>query len=156
IDEAARVPDELYRAVRPMLAVSNGRLICLSTPYGKRGFFHDAWANGGDDWHRIEVPADRINRITPQFLEQERRALGPSWYLQEYFCRFEALQGLVYPDFDCCVVPGPAPQGKRRVGGIDFGWRNPFAAVWGTLDEDGVLWLTGEHYSREKPLRYHA
>jgi phage terminase large subunit-like protein len=49
IDEAARVPDDLYRAVRPMLAVSNGRLICLSTPYGKRGFFYNAWANGGDD-----------------------------------------------------------------------------------------------------------
>jgi hypothetical protein len=39
-----------------------GRLICLSTPYGKRGFLHDAWANGGDDWHRIEVPADHIGR----------------------------------------------------------------------------------------------
>src|SRR5262249_6096044 len=38
IDEAARVPDDLYRAVRPMLAVSGGRMICLSTPYGKRGF----------------------------------------------------------------------------------------------------------------------
>src|SRR5215831_4587952 len=57
IDEAARVPDDLYRAVRPMLAVSSGRLICLSTPFGKRGFFHDCWARGGDDWHRIEVPA---------------------------------------------------------------------------------------------------
>src|SRR5262249_17334571 len=56
IDEAARVPDDLYRAVRPMLAVSNGRLICLSTPYGKRGFFHDAWARGGD-WARIEATA---------------------------------------------------------------------------------------------------
>ena len=65
IDEAARVPDDLYRAVRPMLAVSDGRLICLSTPYGKRGFFHDAWANGGDDWARIEVPAERIGRISP-------------------------------------------------------------------------------------------
>jgi hypothetical protein len=36
-------------------------------------------------------------------------------------------------------VPGPAPQGGRRVGGIDFGFRNPFAAVWGTLDRDGIL-----------------
>src|SRR5437764_8952776 len=82
IDEAARVPDDLYRAVRPMLAVSNGRMICLSTPYGKRGFFFDAWANGGDDWARIEVPADRIGRITPEFLMQERRALGYSWFRQ--------------------------------------------------------------------------
>jgi hypothetical protein len=41
------------------------------------------------------------------------------------------------------VVPGPAPQAGRKVGGIDFGFRNPFAAVWGTVDAHGVLWLTG-------------
>jgi hypothetical protein len=139
-----------------MLAVSNGRLICLSTPYGKRGFFHDAWARGGDDWARIEVPADRISRISREFLAGERRALGESWYRQEFCCSFESLEGLVYPDFGRCVVPGPAPAGGRRVGGIDFGFRNPFAGIWGTLDRDGVLWLTGEHYSRNKPLSYHA
>jgi hypothetical protein len=155
IDEAARVPDDLYRAVRPMLAVSNGRLICLSTPYGKRGFFYECWAKGGADWHRIEVPADRIPRIRPEFLEQERRGLGESWYRQEYLCSFEALEGLVYPDFARCVVAGPAPAG-RKFGGIDFGFRNPFAAVWGVFDRDGVLWLTGEHYARQKPLSYHA
>jgi hypothetical protein len=44
----------------------------------------------------------------------------------------------------------------RRVGGIDFGFRNPFAAIWGVLDRDGILWLTGEHYCRHQPLSYHA
>jgi Terminase large subunit, T4likevirus-type, N-terminal len=157
IDEAARVPDDLYRAVRPMLAVSAGRLICLSTPYGKRGFFHDSWASGGDDWGRVEVPASQIPRITPTFLEEERRALGDSWFRQEYCCSFEALEGLVYPDFARCVVPTiPSALQGRRVGGLDFGFRNPFAAVWGTLDHDGVLWLTGEHYARNKPLSDHA
>jgi hypothetical protein len=168
IDEAARVPDDLYRSVRPMLAVSNGRLICLSTPYGRRGFFWEAWARGGDDWARIEVPAERIPRISPEFLAQERRGLGASWYRQEYECSFEALEGLVYPDFARCVVPSlPSSVGRagsrerpegfgRRVGGLDFGFRNPFAAVWGVLDRDGVLWLTGEHYARGKPLGYHA
>ncbi|HKI32676.1 MAG TPA: terminase family protein, partial [Gemmataceae bacterium] len=39
IDEAAKVHDDLYRSVRPMLAVSRGRLVCLSTPFGQRGFF---------------------------------------------------------------------------------------------------------------------
>jgi hypothetical protein len=155
IDEAARVPDDLYRAVRPMLAVSNGRMVCLSTPYGKRGFFYDAWARGGPDWHRIEVPAERVPRIKPDFLEQERRALGESWFRQEYCCSFEALEGLVYPDFARCVVPGEPPDG-RWVGGIDFGLRNPFAAVWGVVDRDNILWLVDEHFSREKPLSYHA
>jgi hypothetical protein len=32
----------------------------------------------------------------------------------------------------------------------------PFAAVWGVLDRDRVLWLTGEQYSRDKTLRYHG
>jgi hypothetical protein len=156
IDEAARVPDDLYCAVRPMLAVSAGRLICLSTPYGKRGFFWDAWSRGGKDWARTEVPADRIVRITPAFLAQERRCLGESWFRQEYGCSFEALQGLVYPDFARCLFTGPVPAGGQRVGGIDFGFRNPFATVWGTLDRDRVLWLTGEHYARQRPLSYHA
>jgi hypothetical protein len=156
LDEAARVPDDLYRAVRPMLAVSAGRLICLSTPYGKRGFFWDAWANGAADWGRIEVPAALVTRITPDFLAQERRGLGESWYRQEYECSFEALEGLVYPDFGRCVVPGRAPASGRRVGGIDFGFRNPFAAIWGIVDSDGILWLCGEHYSRGKPLSHHA
>jgi hypothetical protein len=156
IDEASRVPDDLYRAVSPMLAVSEGRLICLSTPHGKRGFFYDAWARGGTDWARIEVPAERISRIRPEVLARERRLLGEATYRQEYGCSFEALEGLVYPDFARCVVQEPEPAGGRRVGGIDFGYRNPFAAVWGTLDRDGILWLTGEHYQRQQPLSYHA
>ncbi|HJY85992.1 MAG TPA: terminase family protein [Candidatus Acidoferrales bacterium] len=175
IDEAARVPDDLYRAVRPMLAVSNGRMICLSTPYGKRGFFYDAWAKGGDDWARIEIPAQRIARISPDFLAGERRSLGESWFRQEYCCSFEALEGLVYPDFARAVVtsgewpvaskdqpslatshsPLATFQG-RKFGGIDFGFRNPFAAVWGVLDKEGVLWLTGEHYQRQRPVSHHA
>jgi hypothetical protein len=42
------------------------------------------------------------------------------------------------------------------VGGIDFGYRNPFAAVWGHLDADGLLWIVREHYSRQKSLSHHA
>ena len=103
IDEAARVPDDLYRSVRPMLAVSRGRLICLSTPHGKRGFFYEAWANGSEDWKRIEVPASQIPRITPEFLADERRQ-SETYYRQEYECAFEALEGLVYPDLPKCLV----------------------------------------------------
>ena len=65
IDEASCVPDDLYKAVRPMLAVSRGSLICMSTPYGKRGFFYEAWANGGDDWQRVEFPPKRCRVSNP-------------------------------------------------------------------------------------------
>ncbi len=87
IDEAARVPDALYYAVRPMLAVSRGHLVALSTPFGKRGWFHDEW-HGEGDWQRVKVTAEQCPRIAPAFLAEERRALGERWYEQEYQCNF--------------------------------------------------------------------
>jgi hypothetical protein len=85
VDEAARVSDELYLAVRPMLAVSDGALWLMSTPFGKRGFFYEAWANGGP-----ECP-----RIGRKFLEEERATMGERWFRQEYLCEFEeAISGV--------------------------------------------------------------
>jgi hypothetical protein len=87
-DEAARVPDDLYRAIRPMLAVSGGQLILMSTPFGKRGHFHDEWENGRDHWRRVRIDAYRCPRISPEFLEEERRSLGEMWFRSEYLCQF--------------------------------------------------------------------
>jgi len=87
-DESARVDDALYYAVRPMLAISGGRLILMSTPFGKRGHFHKEWTEGGTGWERIEIPASACPRINPAFLSEERLALGDWWYRQEYECQF--------------------------------------------------------------------
>ncbi len=87
-DEAARVPDDLYFAVRPMLAVSGGKLVLLSTPFGKRGHFFEDWSQGGGAWERVEVKATECPRISPQFLADERAAIGDWWFRQEYLCEF--------------------------------------------------------------------
>jgi hypothetical protein len=88
VDEASWVPNDLYVSVRPMLAVSQGRLIALSTPHGNRGWWYEAWQTGGADWERYEVPAIACPRISAAFLEEERRTLGEWWYAQEYGCAF--------------------------------------------------------------------
>jgi hypothetical protein len=87
-DEASRVPDDLYRAIRPMVAVSGGRLILMSTPFGKRGHFFEEFVNGGDSWKRILVKADNCPRISREHLDEERRSLGEWWFRQEYNCEF--------------------------------------------------------------------
>ena len=88
VDEASRVPDELYQAVRPMLAVSGGDIILLSSPFGKRGFYFHEWAEGGASWHRAKITAYECPRIPREWLEQERRAIGDWWFRQEYMCEF--------------------------------------------------------------------
>ena len=87
VDEAARVPDPLYYSVRPMLAVSGGRLVALSTPFGTRGWWYEAWRST-EPWERFEVPAAECPRITREFLDEERRTMGEWWYAQEYECEF--------------------------------------------------------------------
>src|ERR687893_382421 len=95
VDEAARVDDELYYAVRPMLAVSGGALMMLSTPFGKRGVFYEEWI-GGEGWERYRVAAEECPRIPAGFLDEERRAL-PAWaYMQESECSFEETQAAVF------------------------------------------------------------
>jgi hypothetical protein len=97
VDEAARVEDELYFAVRPMLAVSGGTLIMLSTPYGQRGIFYEEWTSGGSgEWQRFRVSAEQVPRISPEFLSEERGALGSRWFEQEYMCVFGELEGAVF------------------------------------------------------------
>jgi hypothetical protein len=104
VDEAARVTDELYRAVRPMLAVSRGRLVLLSTPFGQRGFFFEEWQKNPGPWQKVRITADQCPRIAPEFLEDERDALGERWYLQEYFCEFNELAGSVFSFADICAA----------------------------------------------------
>ena len=113
-DEAARVRDDLYLAIRPMLAVSKGRLILMSTPWGKRGHFFEAWENGGASWERIHITGYDCPRISPEFLAEEKADMPENWFKSEYLGIFtdaadsvfsyeqvmNAVSGEVLPFFD--------------------------------------------------------
>ena len=97
LDEASRIPDALYIAVRPMIAVSGGSMMLLSTPFGKRGFFYRVWSQS-QRWLKIQVTAGQCPRLTQEFLEEEMVELGPRWYSQEYGCQFVEAVGQVFSD----------------------------------------------------------
>lgn len=93
-DEAARVADALYNSVRPMLAVSNGRHVLMSTPFGKQNHFFKIWDEQRDLWEWFEIPAEMCPRITKEFLEEEQRT-NP-WFEQEYHCIFMDSEGSIF------------------------------------------------------------
>jgi len=91
VDEAAMASDDLYYAIRPMIATNNtkARVIILSSPKGRRGFFFEEF-HAPDDPNvlKIKITADDIPRISQEFLDQERRRM-PEWlFRQEYYCEF--------------------------------------------------------------------
>lgn len=142
IDEAARVPDDLYRSLRPMLAVSHGRLVLLSTPFGRQGFFYNSWQSG-IGWTKFEVPATECPRITSEFLEEERREQGEAWYRQEYMCDFMSMEDARI-DASWLKSEEYAPQNCNIVMGVDLAISEKAKADYTAMvvmgrDEDGLL-----------------
>lgn len=122
IDEAARVEDATYKALRPMRTGNpNSRIIILSTPWTKSGFFFKAWTKN-PAWKKIlVVPRYQLNdngkieervseevfkakyakqgidafyspRHSLEFLYEELGEIGPIWFRREYGCEF--LEGM--------------------------------------------------------------
>jgi hypothetical protein len=62
--------------------------VALSTPWGRRGWWHEEWIGGGPTWQRVKVTAQECPRIPPEFLQEERRSLGKLFFASEYRCEF--------------------------------------------------------------------
>ena len=109
-DEAARVSDELYYSIRPMMAVSGGRIILMSTPFGKRGHFFYEWGEG-ESWERVQVTAYDCPRISPDFLEEERRTMPDLFFRAEYLGEFtETLDSVFsYEQVTAAISPDVEP-----------------------------------------------
>ncbi len=131
IDEAARVERSMLAATRPMLAVSGGRLIALSTPNGRYGnWFAEAWhgedengdALGDADWEPHTARADQCKRIPAWFLKQERAALGERLFRQEYLCEFVTREGSLFDMQDL----------QESVGKVEHPWKLKALDAWRT------------------------
>lgn len=100
VDEASRVSDELFSAVAPMLAVSGGRMIAISTPLGQRGWWYRAATDPLLGWEVTTVPATECGRISGEFLEQARQSMSDSEFKSEFLCQFVANAGGVFDGID--------------------------------------------------------
>ena len=99
IDEAAFVPDEVYAAVTPLVAATQGDLWLLSTPNGKRGFFFHEFMRTHPSGLRLTAPAegpDASGRIGAEFLALERARKTTQQFAQSYLCEFTTTERSVF------------------------------------------------------------
>lgn len=83
LDEASRINDSVFSAVLPMLLVSRGRLVALSTPRGRSGWFFTRWHDNEPGWERLNAKAIDSPRISREAIEEQRRDLGPRLFACE-------------------------------------------------------------------------
>src|SRR5262249_14613071 len=131
IDEAARVPDEVFNAASPQLSASKGRLVALSTAFAKSGWFYREWTEG-QGYRRWSITAKECPRHTREFLAGERRSMGERWFAMAYLNQFgddlgavfssEQIRravtphvGALFPEL-AVADPGPVPEMAELLG----------------------------------------
>jgi Terminase large subunit, T4likevirus-type, N-terminal len=107
VDEAAGVPDMDYHGILPALIATQGEQVLLSTPRGRRGFFHEIWESD-DDWQRVMVRSDEVGRIREEDLAVFKTAMPEQFFQQEFFCEWLDTEGSLfsYEDIQAALEAG--------------------------------------------------
>ena len=98
-----------------------------------------ALGEGWADWYLDQIPEDM--RAT--------REIGT----------FAVLRGMVFKEFRKSIhviEPFRIPHDWRKVRGIDFGFNNPFCALWIARDHDDRYYVYDEHYESQQLNAHHA
>ena len=107
VDEAGAVADMDYHGIFPALIATQGEQVLLSTPRGKRGFFHEIW-HGAEDWQQMLVRSDEVGRMRPEDLEVFRSSMPEQFFRQEFFCEWLDTEGSLfsYDDIQAALAAG--------------------------------------------------
>ena len=99
-DEAAFIPEAVWDAVTPMLIMTGGDTILLSTPFGKGTYFHDAFQRDNyTAFHKTTEEVIREREISDEWteairdtnlinLEHEKKTKTKLAFAQEYLGEF--------------------------------------------------------------------
>ena len=84
MDESAFVQDLTWQAISPMVAITNGQIIAVSTPNGPSGWYYDLYASTNPNWDFLTLPWTICPRISPEFIEREKLQMPYNRFSQEY------------------------------------------------------------------------
>ena len=155
LDEGAMMRSSVWDIVLGRLRIGDRTAFVTTTPAGFNWVYDRA--NGDRDEYEfirartqdnVHLPTDYVQDLTATYTGE--------FAAQELEGEFVAFEGLIYSDFRQGVHISEAEPKGQKVCAIDFGYTNPFVALWGSVDEDGRLHIYDEHYKRRELMEYHA
>ncbi len=152
VDEAAFVRDEVIQEViGPMLADRNGRLIMISTPFGKNHFYQ-AFVTGMEGGNRVKsfrYPSWTNPHISREYIENQRAQISDRQFRVEYEAEFVDDTNSVFPWADIRAAVMEMPQTTlgdprfARLAGVDWARYSDYTAVV-VLEAAGFALTTNE------------
>lgn len=98
LDEASRIPDDTFVGVLPMVSLS-GRVVALSTPGARVGWFYDAWTEDDRSWERHKITCMESAQYPQARIDELRSSMSRRAFAAEYMCEFTGINDAVFdPD----------------------------------------------------------
>ncbi len=170
MDEGGQIEKKAFNALIGRTGQKQAPILVTTTPYiTSEGFgpIHKEWyprfkAND-PDYLIVHFPSIANPAYPKEEYERQKRSLPPEIFQARYHGLFTAVEGLVYPSFSTSLIQLDPDELKsvinscyKFVGGIDFGWNDPFCALAGGIDHDDTLWIFYERYKSLTTLEEHA
>jgi PBSX family phage terminase large subunit len=162
IDEGGQISDKAWVAIQARLGRHQGRCLITTTPYTRNWLYSDFYQRylQNDKTYDCIQFSSIENPVYPQEEMERMRKTLPDWQFQmRYQGMFTQPEGLVYPEYEQCFVSHFNPPSGEKVGGIDFGFRDPFVALSAIkyIKNDKVmLYVYGERYKTNTTIDEHA
>ena len=170
LDEAGQMHSLVWTVVQARLGFHQGRCLFTTTPYNLGWLYREIYvlARAGDPDYYVSQFRSIDNPYYPKAeFERARRTMDERTFAMRYLGEFRKMAGLVWPGLSgwICQLDEITeahskaiddPESVRWVGGIDWGYNNPFVGLSGFVDADDVLWLYRERCQAETLLKDHA
>lgn len=141
--------------LRPALSDKLGWCFFIGTPQGKNALW-ELWMKGQrkeDGYESWQFKTSDNPFILKSEIEEAKQQLAERYFRQEYEASFEDFTGLVWPEFVerlHVIDPIDIPKHFERIGAIDPAVTGTTAVLFGAIDEDGKIFITGEYYEQNK------
>ena len=144
-------PDDVWRAVFPVITRGKYRLIVLSTPHGKSGKFYRLWTDtdNGYSRHQCSIHDAKADGLDVDIEELRRGMADPEYFPQEYECQFidsatafltyELIESCEHAAATCELPADFAPRGPLYVG-FDVARKKHLSVIWVWEEVGDVLW----------------
>lgn len=162
-DEAGQFKNMAWTAMQGRAGAKQAPILLTTTPYGRNWLWTDFYKrfSEGDKDYYVRQWASHYNPAYPkEEYDRAKRTMTAEKAAMRYDGLFTQMEGLVYPSFEQCVLDEDPSNiiamDGRLLGGVDFGWNDPFAALSGLLTPDDILFVWYERYKSETPIEVHA
>lgn len=170
IDEASRMTELVWTAARPTLLTTAGEIWICSTPFGKQGYFWEAFQNKDGRYKVIHVSSEEVIRnreinedwtekqrtAAIKFLENEKKDMSALQYGQEYLGLFlDDLQRYFSDELikKACIETRPTTTyGNMLFMGVDIARMGEDKGTYEILKRDGRRIIQVENIITEKKL----